>query len=137
MCGSTMKHGGGEMVWGCYTVGDLFRIQSTLNQHGYHSILQRYAIQSGLHLVGQSIVFQQDNEPQTTFRLCKVYLTKESDGVLHQMTWPPQSHNLNPIEMVWDELDSRVMEKQPTSTQHMWELLQDCWKSIPGEVDLV
>ena len=58
---------------------------------------------------------------------------KESDGVLHQMTWPPQSHNLNPIEMVWDELDRRVKERQPTSAQHLWELLQDCWKSIPGD----
>ena len=39
----TMKHGGGVMVWGCFagdTVCDLFRIQGTLNQHGYHSILQ-------------------------------------------------------------------------------------------------
>ncbi|CDQ55964.1 unnamed protein product [Oncorhynchus mykiss] len=35
--------------------------------------------------------------------------------------------------MVWDELDCRVKEKQPTRAQHMWELLQDCWKSIPGE----
>ncbi|KAI5629525.1 hypothetical protein C0J50_7917 [Silurus asotus] len=31
----------------------------------------------------------------------KGYLTKkESDGVLRQMTWPPQSPDLNPIEMV-------------------------------------
>ncbi|CDQ78334.1 unnamed protein product [Oncorhynchus mykiss] len=58
---------------------------------------------------------------------------KESDGLLHQMTWPPQSPDLNPIEMVWDELDCRVKEKQPTCAQHIWELLQDCWKSIPGE----
>ena len=35
--------------------------------------------------------------------------------------------------MVWDELDRRVKEKQPTSAQHMWEVLQDCWKSIPGD----
>ena len=27
--------------------------------------------------------------------------------------------------MVWDELDYGVKEKQPTSAQHMWELLQD------------
>ena len=50
----TVKHGGGGvMVWGCFaadTVGDLFRIKDTLNHHGYHSILQRYAIPSGLHL---------------------------------------------------------------------------------------
>ncbi|XP_071196721.1 uncharacterized protein [Salvelinus alpinus] len=70
---------------------------------------------------------------QHTSRLCKGYLTKkESDGVLHQMTWPPQSPDHNPIEMVWDELDRTVKEKQPTRSQHMWELLQDCWKSIQG-----
>jgi hypothetical protein len=42
-------------------------------------------------------------------------------GVLHQMTWPPQSPNSNPMGMVWDELDRR--EKQPASAQHMWEHL--------------
>ena len=63
----TVKHGeGGVMVWGCIacdTVCDLFRIQGTLNQHGYHTILQRYAIPSVLILVGLSFVFQQDNDP--------------------------------------------------------------------------
>jgi hypothetical protein len=49
------------------------------------------------------------------------------------MTWPPQSPDLNPIEMVWDELDCRGKEKQPTTAQNMWQLLQDCWKSNPGD----
>ena len=35
----TAKHGGGGvMVWGCFasdTVGDLFKIEGTLNQHGH------------------------------------------------------------------------------------------------------
>jgi hypothetical protein len=47
----TVKHGG-VMVWGCFagsTVSDLFRIQSTHIQHGYHSILQR---SQPSHLVG-------------------------------------------------------------------------------------
>ena len=45
---------------------------------------------------------------QHTSRCCKGYLTKkESDGVLHQMTWPPQSLDLNPIEKVLAELDCR------------------------------
>jgi hypothetical protein len=71
---------------------------------------------------------------QHTSRLCKIYFTKkESDEVLHHMTWPPQSPDLNQIEMVLDESDRRVKEKQPTSAQHMWELLQDYWKSIPGK----
>ena len=53
------------MVWGCFagdTVRDLFIIQGTHNQHGYHSILQRYAIPSGLRLVGLSSIFHQDND---------------------------------------------------------------------------
>ena len=53
--------------------------------------------------------------------------------MLHQITWPPQSPDLNPIEMVWDKLDHRVKEKQSASAQHMWEILQDCWKSLPGD----
>uniref|UniRef100_A0AAZ3RVQ2 Uncharacterized protein n=1 Tax=Oncorhynchus tshawytscha TaxID=74940 RepID=A0AAZ3RVQ2_ONCTS len=121
----TVKHGGGVLVWGCFagdTICDLFRIQGTLNEHGYHSILQRYAIQPGLRLVGLSFVFQQDNDRKHTSRLCKGYLTKESDGLLHQMTWPRKPPDLNPIQMVRDELDRRVKKKQPTSAQHMWEL---------------
>jgi hypothetical protein len=103
------------------------------NQHGYHSILQRYAIPSGLHLVGH-LVFNRTMTHHTS-RLYKAYLTKsvESEGVLHQITWPPKSPDLNPIEIVWDELDRRVKDKQQTNAQHMWELLQDCWQSIPGE----
>ena len=87
--------------------------QGTLNKHGYHSILQQSAIPFGFRLVGLSFVCQQDNDPKHTFRLCKGYLTKkESDGVLHQMTWPLQLPDLHPIEMVWDELDCRVKESQ-------------------------
>jgi hypothetical protein len=103
------------MVWGCFagdTVCDLFRIQDTLNQHGYSSILQQYAIPSGRYLVGLSF-FSKRTMTQHTSRLCKGCLTKESDVVLHQMTWSPQSPDLHPIKMVWDELDRRVKEKQP------------------------
>ena len=64
------------MVWGCFA-GDLFRIQGTLNQHGYYSILQRYTIASGLRLVGLSLVFQQDTDPKHTSRQS---VLKESDG---------------------------------------------------------
>ena len=48
--------------------------------------------------VGPSFVFQQDNDPKHTSRLCNGYLTKkESDGMMRQMTWPPQPLNLNPV----------------------------------------
>ena len=116
------------MVWGCFagdTVGDLFKIEGTLNQHGYHSILQQHAIPSGLRLVGPSFIFQQDNDPKHISGLCKGYLTKkEINGFLCHMIWPPQSADLNQKEMVRDEMDCRVKAKGPTSAQHLWEF----WK---------
>uniref|UniRef100_A0AAZ3PDR9 Tc1-like transposase DDE domain-containing protein n=1 Tax=Oncorhynchus tshawytscha TaxID=74940 RepID=A0AAZ3PDR9_ONCTS len=53
------------------------------------------------HSIAAVTVTTQGNDP-TTSRLHKGYFTKESDGRLHQMTWPPQSPNFNPIEMVCD-----------------------------------
>ena len=53
------------MVWACFavvTVFDLFRFQGTLKQHGYLNIWLRYAIPSGLGLVGLSFVFQREND---------------------------------------------------------------------------
>ena len=62
-----------------------------------------------------SFVFQQDEDPKHNSRLREGYLImKESDGVLRQMTWPRKSPNLNPTELVWDELDHWMKAKQPT-----------------------
>ena len=66
----TVKHGGGGvMVWGALlvTLSVIYKKNhGTLSQHGYHRIWQRYAILSGLRLVGLSFVFQQDNDPKQT-----------------------------------------------------------------------
>ena len=61
------------------------------------------------------------------FRFFKVATLCLDDSFAH--SW----HSLNQLEIVWDELDRKVKEKQSTSAQHMWELREDCWKSIPGE----
>ena len=116
----TVIHGGGGvMVLGCFagnTVSNLFRIQGTLNQHGLCCILQRYAFPSGLRLVGL-ICFSTGQWPKTHLQAVYGLFDQEREW---WMTWPPQSPDLNPIEMVWDELDRRLKEKQPTSAQHMW-----------------
>ena len=94
-----------EEVWWCGAalLVTLLGIYSKLKAHwtsmATTASCSKHAIPFGLRLVGPSFIFQQDNDPKHTSRLCKGYLTKkESDGVLRQMTWPPQSPDLNPIE---------------------------------------
>ena len=41
-----------------------------------------------------------------------------------------QSVNLDPFELVWGEIDCKVRTKQPTSTNHLSQLLQENWEKL-------
>lgn len=106
-------------VWGCFAkfmVGDLYRVRGPLNQNDYHTIVECYAIPSGMHVVGQGFILQEDNDPKHKSKLCQNCLgEKERNDKFENMEQTAQSPDLNPIELVWDELDTRVKAKQPTS----------------------
>lgn len=134
----TVKFGGGSiMVWGAFSfdgVGELVKIDGIMNKQSYHRILQNVAIPSGIGLIGYGFVFQQDNDPKHTSRLCRNYLeSKENEGVLEIMSWPPQSPDLNPIELLWDELDRQVRDLRPTNQKHLWDILKRCWDNLKSE----
>ena len=77
---------------------------------------------------------QQDNDPKHTSKLCTTYLEKkEAAGILSVMKWPAQSPDLNPIELLWEQLDRKVREKCPTSQSDMRNLLQQAWNEITPE----
>lgn len=131
----TVKHGGGSvMVWGCFSragVGDLIKIEGIMRKEQYLKILEDNAVPSGLRLIGKKFVLQQDNDPKHTSKVCKGFVQqKEREGVLKNMEWPPQSPDLNPIELLWEELDRKVRQQCPTSKPALWKILQDSWKSI-------
>lgn len=65
------------MVWGCFAgsaLGDICKIEGRLVKEGYKTILKEHAIPSGTRIVGREFVFQQDNDPKHTSKLCKDYL---------------------------------------------------------------
>lgn len=134
----TVKHGGGSVtVWGCFSyfgTGTLHRIDGIMRKEQYREILEAHAIPSGVRLIGNNFVFMQDNDPKHTARLCKSYLNEQSEAnVLQIMTWPPQSPDLNPIELLWDELDRRARVVGATSKEQLWNVLHQEWNNIPGE----
>ena len=64
------------MVWGCFSGSRV----------SYHSILQHHAVPSGVHVVGQGFILQQDNDPKHKSKLCQNYLRKkDEDGKLENI----------------------------------------------------
>ena len=135
-----------EEVWWSYagdSVSDLFWIQGTLNQHGYHSILQRYTIPSGLRLVGPSFVFQQDNDPthlQAVWGLFDQegeWWSAVSDDLASTITWPQT--NWNGLGWVGTQSEGKAADKWVLSIyvgtpsrllekHSSWSWLRECQK---------
>ena len=97
----------------------------------FHSILQRHSIPSGINLIGHEFISQQVNDPKYTLKLCISYLErKKVAGDLNIMGCPPQSLDLNPIELLWEELYRRVRDLKPTSLPCLWDCLNEAWNNI-------
>ena len=122
-------------VWGCFTssgVGRLYKIPGIMDSKMYKQILIHQLIPSANELFkDKSWVFQQDNDPKHTANNVKNYLKNKKLVVL---SWPAQSPDLNPIENLWSILDHGIKTRAPKNEEELFQILQNQWKNISGEL---
>ena len=108
----TVKHGGGKIhVWGCFTantVGSFTRIVWIMDQNVYKKMLLHHARPS-LQRLGADI-FQQEDDPKHTATKNLNYLNSDR-WPTKLIDWPAQSPGLNPIENLWQLLDSKLRKR--------------------------
>ena len=49
------------------------------------------------------------------------------------MEWPAQSPDLNPIELLWEQLYRMASKKCPSSQPNLWEVLQEALGEISSD----
>jgi transposase len=133
---ATVKHGGGSaMFWGsvgnCKT-GKLDKIEGIMEKNKYLSVLDKQAIPSGEALFGgEHWTFQQDNDPKHSSKLCKTFLNQQAEAKRFSvMEWPPQSPDLSPIELLWDEVDRQVQATRPSNLTQLENAVRQVWENI-------
>ena len=83
----TVKHGGGSvMVWGCFggnNTGDIVKIDGIMMKEVYLGILKNHCTPSGTRIVRELFIFQEDNDPKHSSKLCRNLLSElENDKII-------------------------------------------------------
>ncbi len=119
------------IVWGAISmkciVGFWF-VEGKINKEFYINILQNNLIDNANKLYGRNKWrFQQDNAPAHNSYLVREWLAHNVNTVLNH---PPQSPDLNPIEMVWAIMKNKIEKQSPKNLNELKIAILNAWQSI-------
>ncbi len=119
------------MIWAAMSsagVGPLCFLKSTVNAAIYQEILEHVMIPSADKLYGDAdFIFQQDLEPAHTAKGTKSCL---NDHCVTVLDWPPNSHDLKPIENL---VKRKMKDTRPINADDLKAAIKVTWASIPPE----
>ena len=126
--------GGSVMVWAGISYGyrtQLVVIDGNLNAQKYRDRVLAPHVVPLLHNHGVISVFQQDNaRPHVARDNIQFFRNNDIDFI---DDWPSKSPDLNPIEHLWDNLDTRVRQRQnpPGNVNELRDAFLEEWYNIP------
>ena len=133
--------GGGVMFWaGLFgnTIVGPFRVEQgvKLNSQNYCSFLTRNFLpwyQQLLDHDKKTLVLMQDNAPSHASKYSRAWFIENGIGETKLMTWPPNSPDINPIQMLWSLIKRKVYEngKQYSSVDALWEAVRKASTEVP------
>ncbi|KAJ8866843.1 hypothetical protein PR048_032704 [Dryococelus australis] len=109
----------------CFTafgVGPLVFVHGSVSTEAYCNILDNEMLPTLWRFYGM--------DPCVTCRMTWCHVSRATmqcyaDSNVRRLDWPAQSHDLNPIEHIWDELDRRVRARQ-ARPKSIAELVECC-----------
>lgn len=139
---TTVKFGGGSaMFWGCFSwwgVGPLVLVEGNMNSDDYVNILSRDFIPWA-----NELAINYPDEPRPTFQqdLAAIHTSEYTAWWMKThgfdvLDWAAHSPDLNPIEHLWEHLDSEVRKQEMVfkKKSDLVKVIEEEWKKIPLEV---
>lgn len=119
------------MVWGCFSlsgVGPLHQINGIMDSKMYKDIMETVMLPFAKKNMPKKWIYQQDNDPKHKSKLLTTFFKQKKIALL---PWPSQSPDLNPIEHLWAELDTRTKGIKASNAAEKFDILSKEWEAIP------
>ena len=136
-CQAVVQAGGGSAgIWGCIShkgTGCCEVYTGRIDQYRYAETLENAMLPSVelFYHPDEHWYFMQDGAPAHTAHSITAWMQENNITLL---PWCAKSPDLNPIESVWNYIDTKLAKYRITSVNHLQEAIRQEWLAVPREM---